>query len=189
MRPRCLVASIAVLAAIAGGCEKKPDTSTTETTSATEARPAATQALSNDDKEFMTEAARGGALEVKLGRMATERAASPDVKAFGQRLANDHQKANDELTQLARRRDIVLPADVAPDKQELIGKLSKLDGPRFDAKYVDEVVDDHEDDVEEFREATKELKDPELRAWATRTLPVLEAHLAKAKELHAKYGH
>ena len=48
------------------------------------------------------------------------------------------------------------------------------------------MVDDHEKDVEEFRKASQDLKDPDLRAWANKTLPVLEHHLAMAKDIASK---
>ena len=53
------------------------------------------------DATFMKEAAEGGMAEVALGQLAVEKASSSDVKTFGQRMVDDHSKANDELKQLA----------------------------------------------------------------------------------------
>src|SRR4051812_20462780 len=49
------------------------------------------------DHTFVTKAAQGGLAEVKLGQLATQKASSSDVKAFGQQMVDDHSKANDEL--------------------------------------------------------------------------------------------
>lgn len=66
-------------------------------------------ALSSSDRKFVMEAAHGGMMEVALGRMAVDKASSPDVKQFAQRLVDDHSKANDELRELASQKGIVIP--------------------------------------------------------------------------------
>ncbi|MBX3189187.1 MAG: DUF4142 domain-containing protein [Labilithrix sp.] len=185
MRRVNVIGALAI-AALALAC-RRPEKATTETTSATEEHPAPVAALTHEEKELMTKAARGGVAEVALGKLAVQRGASADVKAFGQRMVTDHQKANEELAQLAAKKGVVLPHEVGHDEQETIIKLSKLSGPKFDKEYADDMVDDHEDDVKELREAVRDVKDPDVRAWAEKTLPVFEEHLAKAKELKQKH--
>src|SRR3954467_13414196 len=51
-------------------------------------------ALASDDRKFVMEAVHGGMMEVELGRMAVDKASSPDVKQFAQRMVDDHSKAN-----------------------------------------------------------------------------------------------
>lgn len=67
--------------------------------------------------------------------------------------------------------------------------MTKLAGPQLDKEYADDMVEDHEQDVKEFKEAQKKVKDPELRAWITKTLPTLEGHLTMAKDMQAKSRH
>ena len=43
--------------------------------------------------------------EVELGKLATQKASSEDVKKFGQRMVDDHTKANDQLKQIAGNKD------------------------------------------------------------------------------------
>lgn len=150
----------------------------------TEGKPSA--ALSSDDKEFMTKAAKGSMLEVALGREIQRKAASPDVKVFGKRMVDDHGKASRELHDLAAKKGVMLPTTLDKDHKDEVDKLAKLSGPKLDKEYADEMVDEHEKDVKEFRDATKDVKDPELRAWAEKTLPVLESHLTMAKDLKEK---
>ena len=49
-----------------------------------------------------------------------------------------------------------------------------------------DMVEDHEKDVAEFQKATQEVKDPELQAWVSKTLPTLQDHLRMAKETAGK---
>ena len=50
--------------------------------------------------------------EVELGQLAAQRASDPQVKQFAQRMVTDHGKANDELKQIAARKNVQLPADI-----------------------------------------------------------------------------
>lgn len=70
----------------------------------------ASGALSSSDRKFVIEAAEGGMMEVRIGRMGVERATNESVKQFSQRIIDDHSKANQELMQLAQQKGIVLPA-------------------------------------------------------------------------------
>lgn len=66
--------------------------------------------MSAADKKFVRDAAQGGMAEVELGKLATEKASSDDVKKFGQRMVDDHSKANEELKQVANSEGVQLPA-------------------------------------------------------------------------------
>src|SRR5947199_691118 len=103
------------------------------------------------DNPFVTKAANGGMAEVKLGTLATQKAANPDVKAFGQQMVDDHGKANDELKQLASSKGITLPTDIDAKEQAKYDRLSKLSGAEFDRAYMKHMVADHRTDVSEFR--------------------------------------
>jgi len=145
--------------------------------------------LAEDDKAFITKASQGGLLEVTLGRQASIKGASADVKTFGDRMVKDHSKANDELKQLAVNKGVTPPTELDSSHKSKVDDLSKLNGGKFDKVYANDMVEDHEDDVKEFRKASQNLKDPELRAWASKTLPVLEEHLTMAKSMNAKAKH
>ncbi len=91
----------------------------------------------------MNEAAPGGKAEVELGRMAATQGMSKEVKAFGQKMVEDHSKANQELMQLAEQKKVMLPPDVMPKHKEVMEKLAKLKGADFDKEYVKAMVEDH----------------------------------------------
>ncbi|MEA2339464.1 MAG: putative rane protein [Thermoanaerobaculia bacterium] len=167
------------------------DTSGTETTGTTSTTSTGSSggtvsSLDSTDKEFVMKAAQGGMAEVMMGQLASSKGTSPDVKNFGNRMVTDHGKANDELKQLAQNKGLALPADADKESKEMSDKLSKLSGKDFDREYIGGMVEDHEKDVKEFEKASKEAKDPDLKAWATKTLPTLQDHLKMAKDTKAK---
>ena len=129
------------------------------------------------DRKFVEEAASGGMAEVKLGQLAVEKGASPTVKQFGQKMVDDHSKANNELQALAAKKSLPLPTAVDTAQQATYDKLAKLSGPAFDKAYMTAMVKDHDEDVKAFKKATTTAAiNPELKTWAKQTLVVIEQH-------------
>ena len=142
--------------------------------------------LSAADQTFVKKAAQGGMAEVELGKLATQKASSEDVKKFGQRMVDDHTKANDQLKQIAGTKGVTLPTELDSKDQALKDRLSKLDGEKFDQAYMKNMVRDHTKDVSEFRKESTSGKDSDLKSFASQTLPTLEDHLKEAKNIAPK---
>jgi putative membrane protein len=141
--------------------------------------------LAHSDKSFIEEAAKGGMAEVELGNLASQKATNPQVKAFGERMAKDHAKANEELASLANSKGVQLPAKEKLMERHETNKLAKEEGAKFDREYIDHAVKDHQKDVKEFEKQAQNAKDPDLRAWAQKTLPTLQDHLRMAQAAQA----
>ena len=140
------------------------------------------------DQTFVTKAAAGGMAEVELGKLAQEKGTSDQVKSFAQRMVTDHNKANDELKSLAQTKNITLPTDMGAKEKALKDRLSKMSGEAFDRAYMQAMVADHRKDVSEFRAESNTGKDPEVKAWASKTLPTLEDHLKMAQDANRAVG-
>lgn len=137
-----------------------------------------------DDKKFIKDAALGGMAEVELGKLATQKASSDAVKQFGQKMVDDHTKANDQLKEVASKESIPIPDALDSKHESRINKLSKLSGPDFDKAYIKDQVKDHQQDVSEFKSEADNGTDPNIKQFASSTLPTLEQHLSMAKELN-----
>ena len=135
--------------------------------------------------DFMKEAAQGGAAEVELGKLAAQKAADPEVKKFGQTMVADHGKANTELKALAGKKNITLPADLG-SHQSTLDRLKGLSGADFDKAYVSEMLDDHETDVKAFQSQADKSADADVKAFATKTLPVLKKHLESIQKIDSR---
>ena len=110
------------------------------------------QQLAQEDIEFATKAAEGGLKEVRFGALAQQQAASEEVKQFGQRMVEDHGQANEQLMQIAQDKGIELPQEMPEDAQQKYDELQQKSGKEFDQAYMDEMVSDHEEDVEAFQQ-------------------------------------
>jgi putative membrane protein len=140
--------------------------------------------VSEEDSKFAVEAASGGMMEVQLGELAQQKATSQKVKDFGAMMVRDHSKANDELKALAMKKNITLPPAPGEDHLDEIKKLSDKSGKTFDKDYIKMMVDDHEKDVAKFEKCSKDAKDPDIQAFASKTLPVLRSHLDAVKKIN-----
>ncbi|MCJ8208215.1 DUF4142 domain-containing protein [Mucilaginibacter sp. RS28] len=141
--------------------------------------------VSKDDAEFAVDAANGGMAEVEMGKLVAGKTTNPDVKKFAEMMITDHTKANTELIALAKQKNITLPSVVGTDEKKMMDDLAKKSGKEFDKDYVDMMVKDHEKDVSKFKDASEKCKDADLKAFATKTLPVLQGHLDAIKKIQA----
>jgi putative membrane protein len=130
-----------------------------------------------DDQKFVMEASSGGLMEVALGKIAETNAASAQVKEFGRMMVTDHTKANTELKALAAQKSITISSTPMEKHQKNIDELKAKKGADFDKAYVDMMVDDHKEDVEKFQNEANKGNDAAIKAFAAKTLPVLQKHL------------
>ncbi|SFW22572.1 DUF4142 domain-containing protein [Chitinophaga sancti] len=142
-----------------------------------------TAPVDQSSSDFAVKAADAGMKEIALGKIAQEKGVNPQVKAFGEQMVADHSKAADELKSIAAAKNITLPDSVGVDYKKDIDDISKKTGKDFDKAYVNEMVKDHNDAVDLFRKASDDVTDPELKAFAAKTLPTLEAHQTHVKTL------
>ena len=133
--------------------------------------------LKHGDKSFVEDAAKSAMEEIAISRVALEKASNPQVKEFAQMMVSDHTGASSELSVLASSKGVMLP------KQPNVEKWVKKTAKGFDEEYMEKMVDDHQEAVKLFEKKTKNADDLEVLAFATKTLPKLQEHLAKAKEI------
>jgi len=143
-------------------------------------------AITATDHKFVEDTAMGNMAEVKLGELAKQKGSTTEVKNFGQRMIDDHTKANDSLKQLAVQKSITFPGDVSATDKATYDRLSKLSGRAFDRAYLDEMVKGHEKVAASLRHEESVGKDPDVKSWASKTLPTVEEHLKMAR---TDYGH
>jgi len=141
-----------------------------------------------DDATFVKKAASDNMHEVKMGELGAKRATATEVKEFAQKMVKDHSKSLDDLKKAAKAAKFDVPAKMSKEHEDHVAHLDKHDGKDFDAVFVSHMVRDHEKAVTLFEQASKDLKNDELRRYAEKTLPVIREHLKMARKLNEKYG-
>ena len=142
--------------------------------------------LSTQDRSFIEHAAMGGLAEVQEGQLAQSKAASPQVKQFGQRMVQDHTPNNQELMTLARQKGVTPPAALDSTHRQEITTLQKDSGAAFDRDYIKREVSDHQEMASLLQQEIQSGTDPDVKAYAQKTLPVIQEHLRMAQQLQGQ---
>ncbi|WP_433972738.1 DUF4142 domain-containing protein [Tunturiibacter lichenicola] len=140
------------------------------------------------DKIFLRKAAQGGMAEVKLGQLATQKGSSEDVKAFGQKMVDDHTKLNNDMAPIADSMGIRLPKDLSKEDQAEYDKLNGLSGNDFDMEYLSCMVKDHHKDQRDFRQEAVSTTDPTLQAAVANGAKVIHEHTVMVDKLAREKG-
>jgi putative membrane protein len=133
--------------------------------------------------DFVSKAASGSMMEVELGNLAGQKASSQRVKNFGAMMVTDHSAAANELKALFGAN---VPAAMLPEHQQHVTMMNSKSGSAFDKAYMNMMVEDHKKDIAEFKKATEALPNDMVKAFANKTLPVLQKHLDSAKAIAGK---
>src|SRR3984957_7570901 len=140
------------------------------------------------DKMFLRKAAEGGMAEVKFGQLAAQKASSDDVKAFGQKMVDDHTMLNNEMAPIADSMGVRTPKGLNKEAQAEYDKLNGLSCSDFDTEYLTVMVKDHHKDLHEFREEAASTTDATLRAAVEKGQSVIREHTMMVDKLAQRKG-
>lgn len=141
-------------------------------------------AFNQTDKRFVTDAANAGVYEVQAAQVAAKKGQDPKVKAYAEMLVRDHTRVNEELGKLAASRSMELPRELPHDLRGRVQGLEREKPESFDREFLQRVgLDDHKKDIELFERVEDKATDPDLKAFARKTLPGLKEHRAHAEKL------
>lgn len=173
----------ASIAACAGDNNSRADDAAAGATGTT-----GTAGTSTDlDRSWINDQLEDGDQEVRLGRLAQERGADADVRAFGAMMVEKHTMAGTELKRIANRHNLPAEDNAARDDDDEFERLSKLSGAEFDRAYLDLMVDEHEDAIDALEEKANDNDEhADVKEWATRTLPEVRQHLERARTLRER---
>jgi putative membrane protein len=130
-----------------------------------------------EDAERLVEAATNNTYEIMLADTAFDKGSLPEVRKLGEELKKMHLKMGSDLLVLAAKKNVVIPADITnPQKRNML-RVSRKRGLNFDKDLVKHLRNKHEDAIEFYSSMAEETKDPEIKAFATKTLTQVQAHM------------
>lgn len=139
--------------------------------------------VSHNDKEFIRKAAEGNNGEIQLAQMVSQRTQDQQVRAYCDKLINDHTQANQQLRQIAEAKGVEFPNGPASSAEHEMHRLEKKSGADLDRAAIDHWVKDHKKDIKEYDREAKHATDPQVKQYAISTLPTLHDHLNRAESL------
>lgn len=139
-------------------------------------------------QKFVSEAAQGNMMEVKLGTLAGDKAESQAVKDFGAMLVKDHGDAETKLATAAANENLTVPAELDAKHQMVVDKLSAMSGAEFDKAYMAMMVKDHREDIKKYEKAAQHIEIEAIKMYAEECLPILHKHLSQAEQTATAVG-
>lgn len=151
----------------------------------------ATGALADDEivgTDFTQDAVSITRAQVKFSKLAQEKSSTPSIKQLAKKVIDSHQKVETELTSIAAKQNIAVPkALMSADAQDKYNELADKKGTDFEKDYLSEVIDYQQKAVDAFQDQADSGEVPELKSFATRTLPTLKKDLQQFKNIKDNY--
>lgn len=138
-----------------------------------------------DRRTFVTQASSSNTLEIQAGQQAQQKGAAAAVRAYGELMVTEHTATGNELADLASQKSLTVSTQLLAPHQQQLGVLTPLTGDAFDDAFADLMVASHQEAVNLFDQASQQVDDQDLRAWAAAKLPALRTHLQGAQALKA----
>lgn len=143
--------------------------------------------LNSADQTFVKTASQHGLGEVQIAALGIKKSAREDVKSLAEKIVADHTAANAELATLAKSKGVMISVVTDPADTEVMKDLENTDtGKDFDAAFLEQLEDDHQEAISLYEDAAEDSKDAEVKAWAAKTLPTLREHLNQIQALMKK---
>jgi len=136
------------------------------------------------DQKFFTRAHDDNRMQVELGKLAKEKGENELVRDLGQRMVDDHTRAQGELERIGDEQGLAAPAENEPTQDPAYKALSQLSGQAFDDAYIQHMEKEHTETIATFQGEARHGTNPELRHYAERQLPMLRAHEETARVVH-----
>lgn len=132
---------------------------------------------------FASQSAMAVMHDIELGKMAAQQGSNVRVKQFGHMMILDHTKTSEELGAIAKAKNMTLPTSLDTMHQATRDKLAMLNGAQFDRAYMDAMVTGHQTAENNMRTEADRGADPQLKAFAAKTIPMVLGHLKVALEI------
>ena len=145
--------------------------------------PSARSPLGVPDRKFIERSASDNIAEIEIARLALDQSKNEQVRAFAQMIIDDHQKALDRLKTIANQNAFPIPTEAMGQQLDEYRRLAKLNGIDFDRAYMKFMSKEHEQAVDIFTKAARDVNNLDLRDYAQKTLPTLIEHHVKAQSL------
>jgi putative membrane protein len=136
-----------------------------------------------DASKFLVKWYELGMYELQLSQLAATNGLDADVKNLAATLVKDHRDINTNIQSIASNNNFVLPTNLNIDHQRTLQDITKLNGADFDKKYINTIINAHEESVDSYKDAYKNLAAGDTKNFAGQALPALEDHLSMAKKV------
>ena len=140
------------------------------------------------DKLFLRTAVEANLLQIKLGQLAAQKGSTADVKDFG--TEDGHRSRRDQRRSRSYRRlhGVMVPKKISKEDQAAYDKLNALSGTAFDTAYITLMVNDHHQDLRDYRQEFISATDPTLKDAVLKSAKVIRDHMMMIDKMATDRG-
>ncbi|MDU4095218.1 MAG: DUF4142 domain-containing protein [Pantoea sp.] len=145
--------------------------------------------LSSGDEKAVKDMAQANINEIAAAKIALSKAQSSEVKAYAQKMIDDHGGALSKVEAVAQQKGVTLPTEPDAKHKAMAAMLEKQNGEEFDKMYMENAgTKDHRKVLSTLQSDAKKLQDTDVKALADAHTPVVEQHLKAAEQMLVKSG-
>ncbi|WP_160143555.1 DUF4142 domain-containing protein [Chryseolinea soli] len=135
------------------------------------------------DKDFLFKAGAASQADLIYGQLAAVKGDNPQVRAFGLQMANAHQRAIEDLRNIALSDNIQLTTGMDKIHEKRLSILLTLVGAPFDTAYVSAQLKNHQEAIALYQSELDSGKVDALRAHASSYLMFMQSQKTNAENL------
>jgi putative membrane protein len=120
--------------------------------------------VTRGDRNFVHDMAIANMAEVELAKLVPERTTDDEMRKFAQMVIDDHTKSLDALKAIAAQHNITVPGELDPRHVRLRDKLANWHGNEFERNFMDTMIDEHEDVLDDLDDRVDEKTLAEYKA-------------------------
>ena len=166
------------------------DNSDTASTTKNEAEDKNDSALSTKaaekDAQFVVDVIASNYGEVKLARLAQQRASNSELKDVAKMLEKDHNAVLTDLKAMASKKGTTIPTEENGDSKDKLKELTGKKASEFDKEWCETLMDNHKASISKFENAANDISDPDIKNFVDTVLPKLRIHHDRLMECHKK---
>ncbi len=149
---------------------------------------AGAQDTATQDKMFLMNSAEGGMTEIQASQLALKKSKNADVKAFAQKMVDDHTMLIAQMKPFADQMGVTPPAKLKPEHMQEMARLKAMSGDKFDKEYVTAMVADHHKDLGDFMTERDTTSKADLKATVAKGTDVIKEHTEMIDQIAQKDG-
>lgn len=171
----------------ANGSEENSDTTATTKNEAEDKNDSslATKAAEKE-AQFIVDVVASNYGEVKLARLAKQKASSTELKGVAKTLEQDHEAVLTDLKTLAGKKGITVPTEESGEAKDKLKELTEVKLSEFDKEWCETLMDTHQTSINKFENAANDINDPDIKNFVNTVLPKLRTHHDRLMECHKK---
>jgi putative membrane protein len=135
------------------------------------------------DQAFVRKTLEDNQAQVQMGQLAAEKSSSDDVKKFGEKMVQIHQKLTEQFKPVAQKFGVSEPKDPSKKDKQEIARMQTLSGADFDTAFIQAMMREQQSDLKEFKSEAQASQDPAVQQLAQSDAPVLSEHLQILEQL------